>query len=140
MDAKQLDQIADNLQSKAGLTSTNNPTEGGDWLRIALAAEGLLGSATTANQNTAGYMQRAVTALEALSATSGAEETAGHFGILKRIVDALEVKAGAVTTGSLEGRAVTAAINAVFVSILAIRDRANAVILDRAGSTILTRA
>lgn len=115
MNAAQLKAIADTLANKVGQPLTVAVSEAGQWKRIAEAAEALAGASTTANPTTAGYMLRAALALESRSGTSGAEENLNSAGIIKRIVDALEVKAGAVTTGSLGSRAVIAATNAVFL-------------------------
>jgi hypothetical protein len=106
--------IRASMETKASVSNPRNDTPSGEWLRIALAAEALAGASTSANESIHGYMRRAVIALESLSATSGAEETDTYYGLLKRFVDALEVKAGAVGTSSLEDRAKTAAANAVF--------------------------
>lgn len=114
MNAAQLTAMANSLESKASITTPANPGEAGNWRRIAAAAEALSGTSSTANPNVAGYMLRTAKALEASAGTSGAEESATYDGLLKRIVDALEVKAGAVTTGSLYQRATVGSANAVF--------------------------
>lgn len=85
-----------------------NLGEAGWWRRFALAAEGLAGDATIANETIEGWMLRAALALEAMSGTSGAEENSGYEGLLKRIVDALE--GGSTGTGSLGARLMAAAL------------------------------
>lgn len=77
-----------------------NATFAGRWLQVALAAEQLAGVSTSANSNINGYMLRAAVALETIAGTTGAEENRTRSGLLKRIVDALEVQAGQVYTGS----------------------------------------
>lgn len=109
-----MEQVADALETAAGATTEANPNEPGRWKRIAAASEALAGAGTSANENTLGYMKRTAVALETISGTSGAEENTTHEGYLKRIVDALEVQAGAATEGSWAGRAVIAAANATF--------------------------
>lgn len=106
--------VAEALEAAAGASTTANDSEGGWWLRIALASESLAGAATAANDTVYGYMLRTAIALESIAGTSGAEENDGYGGLMKRIVDALEVQAGSVTTGSFEGRMVIAALAAVF--------------------------
>lgn len=110
----QLRQVALSLEAAAGITTETNPNEAGYWKRIALAAEELAGASTAANETEPGYQLRTAIALEAIAGTSGAEENLGEGGYLKRIVDALEVQAGAVTTTSVASRIVTAAANATF--------------------------
>lgn len=88
-----------------------NLGEAGWWRRFALAAEGLAGEATIANETIEGWMLRAALALEAISGTSGAEENSGYEGLLKRIVDALE--GGSTGTGSLGARFMAAAASFV---------------------------
>jgi hypothetical protein len=116
MNASQLKAMADALATKAGLALTVAGSEAGQWARVVAAAEALSATTSSANPNVAGLMLRTAKALETLSGTTGAEETSTYDGLMKRIVDALEVKASAVTPGSLYGRAVVAAANAVFFS------------------------
>lgn len=113
----QLKEAVDDLEA---LTSVHagNDNESGLWRRFALAAEEAAGASTSANETLTGYMLRTALALESVAGTTGAEENVSHQGLLKRIVDALEVQAGAVTTGSLEGRLVVAAANATFFEVL----------------------
>lgn len=86
----------------------------GRWARFAAAVEQEAGAVTEANQDLDGYMLRAAVALESIAGTSGAEENDNRAGLLKRIVDALEVQAGGATEGSLGQRLATAAVNATF--------------------------
>lgn len=106
--------IADDLETAASATTVGNANEPGYWSRIAAASESLAGATTSANATTSGYMLRAALALESIAGTSGAEENPNENGYMKRIVDALEVQAGAVEVGSLEHRLVLAAQNATF--------------------------
>lgn len=106
--------IATSLETHAGASTSANANESGYWKRIAAAAEALAGASTTANAHVIGYMKRAAVALESIAGTGGAEENANESGYKKRIVDALEVQAGAVTVGSLDSRMMVAAENAGF--------------------------
>lgn len=106
--------IAEDLETASGASTSANVSESGYWLRIATAAETLAGAVTTANSTLFGYMKRTAVALESIAGTSGAEENANEAGYKKRIVDALEVQAGAVTVGSLDYRMKLGAQNAVF--------------------------
>lgn len=106
--------IATDLETAAGASTSANPNESGYWKRIAAATEVLAGASTTANDNPQGYRLRAAVALESIAGTSGAEENANESGYKKRIVDALEVQAGAITAGSLDYRMMIAAAAAEF--------------------------
>lgn len=116
LELAQLSTIATALETAAGASTSANDNRLGLWSRIASAAEALSGVPTSANDNLMGRMQRTAAALELIAGTSGAEENTNYEGFLKRITDALEVQAGAVTTGSMEGRFVTAAQNAGFLT------------------------
>lgn len=111
----QLKLAVDDLEALTSVHAGNDNLPG-LWRRFALAAEEAAGASTTANETTTGYMLRSALALESIAGTSGAEENVSYEGLLKRIVDALEVQAGGATTGSLEGRLVVAADNAEFWS------------------------
>lgn len=102
----QLKQTVDALEAQNVVRPGNDGPEG-LWRRIALAAEGIAGVASAANETTLGFMLRTAKALELTSGTSGAEENMNFAGLLKRIVDALEK--GAVGPGSLSNRLVIAA-------------------------------
>jgi hypothetical protein len=137
------------LETSAGATTTANATEAGYWKRIALALEALTSSTSTANDNVPGWMKRAAVAAEASAGTSGAEENTTDTGVLKRLVDALEVKSGAVLAGSLWYRLRMAAANAVwapasalpamkdYTATLAVYDPSDLTTMwqDRAGTT-----
>src|SRR5687768_6355541 len=97
--------IRASLETAAGASTSANGNELGEWKRIAAASEALAGASTSANETLSGFMLRSAIALEAIAGTSGAEENAGYYGYLKRIVDALEVQSGVVGTTSLEQRA-----------------------------------
>jgi len=111
-----LSAIATSLETAAGASTSANPNEYGYWKRIAAASETLAGATTPTNDNLFGYMKRAAVALESIAGTDGAEENTNEAGYTKRVVDALEVQAGAVTSGSLLSRLVTAAANATFAA------------------------
>lgn len=106
--------VATALETAAGASTSANPNEPGYWKRIAAAVESLAGATTSANDVPSGYMLRAALALESIASTSGTEENANYSGLLKRIVDALEVQSGAVEVGSLEHRLLLGAQNATF--------------------------
>lgn len=112
---RQLSVAVSSLETSADIasagTATNHPSK---WRRIAAACEALAGITSTANDQVHGYMVRAAIALESLAGTTGAEETPTYSGKLKRIVDALEVQAGQVFTGSLGNRLMLAAAAAIF--------------------------
>ena len=109
-----LKRATDALETAAGGVTSANPNEPGYWQRIRIAAEILGGATSVANASIYGDMLRTAVALERLSATTGAEENATFDGYLKRIVDALEVKAGHVNAGSLEYRFALGAEQAIF--------------------------
>lgn len=112
---RQLAATATSLETAASaVTAGVQPIPIGYWRRIAVACETLAGISSTANTQTPGYMVRAAVALESIAGTTGAEETQTYLGRLKRIVDALEVQAGAVYTGSLGNRMQLAAASATF--------------------------
>ena len=94
---------ANSLRTLAGLSNISNAGDPGYWREIARAAESLAGTTSAANAGIAGYMLRTAVALEGLEGTSGAEENRNYTGVLKRVVDALEVVSG-VVVGSLEYR------------------------------------
>lgn len=104
-------QVADALEAAAGITTSTNENDTGYWLRIANAAEDLAGVSNTRNMTLGGFYDRTALALESLSGTDGVAENRQEDGYFKRIVDALEVLAGQVYTGSLEYRMVQAAQN-----------------------------
>lgn len=106
--------IATALETAAGASTSTNPNEAGYWKRIAAAVESLAGATTSANDVPSGYMLRSALALESMAGTSGTEENSNYSGLLKRIVDALEVQSGVVEVGSLEHRLLLGAQNAVF--------------------------
>lgn len=106
--------VATDLETAADATTSGNPSPAGYWSRIAAASETLADATTNANATISGYMLRAALALESIAGTDGTDENASYYGYLKRIVDALEVQAGAVTEGSWLNRLVTAAANASF--------------------------
>jgi hypothetical protein len=132
----QLKATTDALEALTSVRAGNR-TETGWWRRIALALEEAAGAATTANPTREGWMLRAAVAAEAVWGGSGAEENRTFEGLLKRLVDALEINAG-VGTGSRPNRLSVAA--ALITLADAIRDRAGAAITDRSGSTIVARA
>jgi hypothetical protein len=115
-----LEAIADALETAAGATTSANPNAIGRWSRIAAAAEALAGDTTVANPNLMGFMKRTAVALESIAGTDGTAENLNEAGYKKRIVDALEVQAGAVTAGSLESRMVTAAEDALWIELVAL--------------------
>lgn len=106
--------VATALETAAGASTSTNPNEPGYWKRIASAVEALAGATTSANDVPSGYMLRSALALESIAGTSGTEENSNYSGLLKRIVDALEVQSGAVEVGSLEHRLLLGAQNATF--------------------------
>lgn len=106
--------IAVNSLEADSSVHAGNLNETGLWLRFALAAEQLAGASSSANANVLGYMLRSAVALESIAGTNGTAENISYEGYLKRIVDALEVQAGAVTAGSLAGRLVVAANAAAY--------------------------
>ncbi|MGA9220389.1 MAG: hypothetical protein WBZ57_04235, partial [Pseudomonas graminis] len=114
MQAYVLSATAASLETTAGASTTANATPAGYWERIRAALETLAGAASSAADGVAGDMLRAAVAAEVVAGTSGAEENDNKQGKLKRLVDALEVQAGAVTTGSLWDRLRIAAGAAVF--------------------------
>lgn len=93
-----------------GLTSahTGNGSTEGLWKRIAEALEQGAGVSNPRNDNLSGYMERAALAAEAAWGGSGTDENQNEAGFLKRIADAMELQAGAVSAGSLAQRVVTA--------------------------------
>lgn len=99
----QVAQASSALLALAGLSNTSNAGDPGYWREIARAAEQIAGTTSIANAGISGYMLRAAVALESLEGGSGAEENRNYPGLLKRIVDALEIDAG-VGVGSLEHR------------------------------------
>lgn len=103
-------QLKTTLTALEAVTSTQvgNDTEDGLWRKIALALEERRGASSSANDTMLGWMTRAAVAAEAQWGGSGAEESGSYAGLLKRIVDAMELDAG-VTDGSLAGRLVVAA-------------------------------
>jgi hypothetical protein len=101
--------VADALEALGEIATSANLNEAGQWRRIAVAAEAMAGVFTATNATRSGYMRRTALALETISGTTGAEENVSYTGLLKRIVDALEVMAGAVTAGPLEVRFLVAA-------------------------------
>lgn len=128
--ASQLYTATASLISKAvGAVDGSNSNVTGRWKEFAEAAELIAGASTTTSDTVAGYMKRAAVALETLSGTSGAEETEGRAGLLKRVVDALEAK-GVVGTGSYGDRLVAGAAGAVFSPFLAIVNRVNMTVTD----------
>lgn len=99
----QLQVAVDALEAK-NIVRAGNATEEGLWRRFTLAAEALaIKTPLAANDTIAGYMLRSATALEVFSGTTGAEENANEPGLMKRIVEAMEVQTGA-GTGNLEDR------------------------------------
>lgn len=114
MTPTQLASTATSLETAAGASTSANANIPGYWKRIAAASEALAGASTNASATLEGYMLRSAVALESIAGTSGAEENANRTGLLKRVVDALEVQAGAVTVGSLGGRLAIAAAAATF--------------------------
>lgn len=120
MQAYVLSETATALETTAGASTTANATEAGYWERIRAALETLAGTTSSAADGVAGDMLRAAVAAEAVAGTSGAEENDNKQGKLKRLVDALEVQAGAVTTGSLWDRLRVAAGAAAFTPFTAI--------------------
>lgn len=108
----QLKAVADALEAQDEVR-TGNRSEAGWWRRIALAAEGASGSTSEANDTVEGWMLRAAVALEGAFGGSGAEENRTREGLLKRIVDAMELNAGA-GTGSLANRLAGAASAVTF--------------------------
>ncbi len=112
----QLALTATALETAAGASTSANASPAGYWKRIASAAETIAGTTSTANATVHGYMLRAAVALEGVAGTSGTEENRSYNGLLKRIVDALEVQAGAVTVGSFGHRLRVGAQNAVFAA------------------------
>lgn len=123
------------LEAKAGASTTANPNQHGYWKRIAEALEILSGTTSSANSHQFGYMLRAATAVETISGTSGSEENRNEAGLLKRIVDGLEVLAGATGTGSLMNRLSTAIPLAQFFGIRAGNLVTNPDALDNASWT-----
>ncbi len=103
----QLKTATDALEAQTSV-HTGAKTESGYWRRIALALEEGAGAASAANNGRAGWMLRAAVAAETAWGGSGAEENRSTSGLLKRIVDAMEINAG-VGTGSLSNRLATAA-------------------------------
>lgn len=99
----------------AATTDNSNMGSAGRWREFAEAAEAIAGTTSTANDNIAGYMLRSAVALEGVAGTSGTNENSSYHGLLKRIVDALEVQAGGVTDGSFAQRMAVAAAAATFV-------------------------
>lgn len=140
MTPQQLALSATAIETTAGASTTANATPPGYWKRIAAASETASSTSSSANADLTGYMLRTAVALESVAGTTGAEENANYPGLLKRIVDALEVQAGAVLVGSLGYRAWQGFTNAVFTPAGAINDRAGSAILDRSGAFILVRA
>lgn len=112
----ELEQVADALETAAGITLGDNDNAGEGWARIAAAAEELAGATTEANVSEAGYQLRTAIALESLAGTSGAEENVGEGGYLERIADALEALAGDTYDGDVAYRIVQGSQNAVFSS------------------------
>ncbi len=139
MNNDQLSQIAIALETKAGASTSANAGREGYWKRIAAAAEAIALTSTIANQSLEGFMLRTALALEGTAGTSGAEETAGYSGYLKRIVDALEVKAGAVGTSDITSRFVIAAANATFGAAFALFDASagKTTVVDEGGGQFL---
>lgn len=107
--------VATALETAAGASTSANATEEGYWKRIAAAIETGAGTSSTANSNLAGYMRRAAVAAESVWGGSGAEENSTDYdGLLKRIVDAMELDAGS-SSGSLPQRFAAAGVLAAFV-------------------------
>jgi hypothetical protein len=100
--------IADALETAAGASASANDTRTGYWKRIATALETGVGASSSANENLLGYMLRAAIAAEAAWGGSGAEENVNYPGLLKRVVDAMELSVG-VGSGSLDNRLLTGA-------------------------------
>lgn len=103
-----LAQVASHFRDLSSVANTSNGGETGYWREIALSAEAIAGVSNVANSGEQGYMLRTALALESIAGTSGAEENENYPGLLKRIVDALEVQSG-VGVGSLEYRFLLAA-------------------------------
>lgn len=138
----QLKAATDSLEALTSVRA-GNPTDAGYWRRFALAAEEAAGADSAANATVEGWMLRAAVALELVAGTSGAEENRTFDGLLKRIVDALEVQAGEVGEGSLANRLVVGAAGAVFdvtPDAFAFTDVANAAVSTQYTSNEITVA
>lgn len=132
--------VATALETAAGSSTSANPNEPGYWKRIAVAAETLAGTTSTANDNQAGRMKRAAVALESIAGTSGAEENASEAGYKKRIVEALEVQAGAIEVGSFDFRMMLGAQNASFtpgVDELMLIEEGSGLLMETADNLLL---
>ena len=129
----QLAAVATALDGKTSdHSSLGTGTEEGYWRRIAKALEDGAGVSNTRNESISGYMERAALAAEATWGGSGAEENSSYAGLLKRIVDAMELQAG-VTSGSMSGRMAIAAPLATWTVPLVVAAPAYAVLADQGG-------
>lgn len=108
IDLRQLSQIADLAEAKAGATTTAARTATGYWRRIALAAETSAGASTSASATRAGWMKRAALAYEALADNLPASLNQWEPSYEARIATATGVLGGGSYSGSYASRIIAA--------------------------------